>query len=85
MSTVRISELPVVTTLNDDDFIVVNTQNIVTQGIEAEKFILSLFGRDITFTGTATFSKDVVFSEVVTYNENVTFNDTVIFSDAVGS
>lgn len=83
MSTVRISELPVVSTLNDDDFIVVNTQNIVTQGIEAENFILSLFGRDITFTGTATFSKDVVFSEVVTYNENVNYNDTVIFNDAV--
>lgn len=83
MSTVRISELPVVSTLNDDDFIVVNTQNIVTQGIEAENFILSLFGRDLVFTGTATFSKNVIFSDIVTYNENAIYNDTVEFNDAV--
>jgi plastocyanin len=77
---VRVSELPVVTTLNDDDFIIVNTQNIVTQGIETEFFITSLFGRNLEFTGNpifvgdVTYNGDSVINGELTVNNNVTLN-----------
>jgi hypothetical protein len=74
---VRVSELPVVTTLNDDDFIIVNTQNIVTQGIETEFFIGSLFGRDLEFTGTPTFSGGLVVNDDVTINSETTINNNI--------
>jgi len=88
--TIRVSELPVSTTLNDDDFIIVNTQNIVTQGIETEDFIESLFGRDLTFTGTPTFSGGVVIDSNITIdgtttlNNNITINGDLAVNGSVG-
>ena len=74
---VRVSELPVVTSLNDDDYIIINTQNIVTQGIEAEFFIESLFGRDLQFTGTPVFSGGATFNGDVTLNYETVLNDNI--------
>ena len=88
--TVRVSDLPVSTTLNDDDFIIVNTQNIVTQGIETEDFIESLFGRDLTFTGTPTFSGDLIVDSNITIdgtttlNNNITINGDLAINGTVG-
>lgn len=87
MTTVRISELPVSNTLLDDDFIVLNTQNIVTQGIEAADFIKSLFDRDLTITGSITFTdlvnfnSDVYIDGTTNFNNVVTFNDEVFFNN----
>ena len=78
--TIRVSELPISTTLNDDDFIIINTQNIVTQGIETEDFIDSIFDRDIKFTGSPVFLGDVyidsnlVVDGISTFNNNITIN-----------
>jgi hypothetical protein len=80
---VRISELPVVTVLQDSDVIVLNENNIETSSIETSFFISSLFARDITVTGDFTFAGKVIFNNEVTFNDVVDFNSQVDFYDRV--
>ena len=82
-SSVRISELPTSNILNDDDFIIINTQNIVTQGIEAGDFITSLSSRDLTIPGDRTFTGVIICDSTVTLNSFLTVNDTTIFNGEV--
>ena len=81
-SSVRISELPTSDILNDDDFIIINTQNVVTQGIQASDFIDSLSSRTLTVTGDRTFAGTLTCDGATTINAPLVCNDTVTFNGA---
>ena len=83
MAGVRISELPVVTVLQDSDVIVLNENNIETSSIETTYFISSLFSRDITVTGDFTFAGETVFNNTVDFNGLVKVNNKIDFYDKV--
>jgi hypothetical protein len=51
---IQISELPEVLTIKDDGYIIVNVGDVNTSKISYENFTDTLFGADITFTGTIT-------------------------------
>lgn len=89
MSSIRISELPIVTDINQIDVIVINENNLITKGIELRHFIGGLtsedldFSGNITISGDATITGDLVLDGVVTHNNTVIFNDPVIFNDVI--
>lgn len=83
MAGVRISELPVVTVLQDSDVIVLNENNIETSGIETSYFISSLFSKDITVTGDFTFAGETEFNNIVDFNGLVNVNNQIEFFDKV--
>ena len=82
-SSVRISELPTSDILNDDDFIIINTQNVVTQGIQASDFIDSLSTRVLTITGDRTFAGTLTCNGVTTVNDSFVCNDQAFFNGEV--
>mgnify|MGYP001233972119 CR=1 FL=1 len=88
MASVRVSELPLVNTINDPDVIILNVGNNVTSGIEISKFVSGLEGRDLNFTGTITINDLIVSGDTnldgeVNVNNKIEFNDEVIFNDNV--
>ena len=52
---IRISELPEVLTIKDDDYIIVNVDNVNTSKLTYENFEDKLTSSDLTFSGTVTF------------------------------
>ena len=88
MSSIRISELPLVTQIGDDDVLVINEDNLTTAGIQLRHFIGDLTSKDLNFTGSITIEDanltgDIVFDGQVTHNNAVIFNDPVIFNDGI--
>ena len=88
MSSIRISELPLVTQIGDDDVLVINEDNLTTAGIQLRHFIGDLTSKDLNFTGSITIEDanltgDIVFDGQVTHNNSVIFNDPVIFNDVI--
>jgi len=82
-SSVRISELPVADTLNDRDFIVINTQNIVTRGIAVEDFLSGVSDRNLIINGERIFNENVTLKDLVVFDGATTFNAPVEFTDEV--
>ena len=82
MSSIRISELPLIADINDFDVLVINENNVETKGIELRNFVGSLTGKDLEFTGTITLD-DVVIGGDLTVNGETTHNNTVIFNDPI--
>ena len=52
---IRISNLPEVNTINNDDYIIVNVKNINTSKLSYDNFIEKLENSDLTFNGRITF------------------------------
>ena len=83
MSTVKVSDLPVVTHIDDPDFIIVNDDNLTTSGIEFSDFIGSLFARDITFEGEVTFKSPVAINNNLEINGELVVNLDAVFNGDV--
>lgn len=87
-TTVRISELPETTSLDDRDLLVINTSNLVTQGIMVPDFVTGFCAKDLFFAGNVSFAsgKQVEVDSllkvdgVANFNESVTFQDDVTFN-----
>lgn len=88
MSSVRISELPLISTITDLDVLVINDENTVTCGIQVAKFVESFTSKDLNFTGTiqlddVTIDGSLEVNGDTNFNNTVTFNDAIIFNDQI--
>ena len=56
MATTKVSELPTITALTDDDILIANDGNVTTSNITFANVISSIEGKNLTFTGTISFA-----------------------------
>jgi len=85
MSSVKVSELPAVTSITPNDVLIINDENAVTSQITITFFTSSFTGQDLSFTGTASFAAPVTFgtASLPTFNSNTVFNQGVTFNGAI--
>lgn len=83
MASVRISELPLVTGINDNDVIVINEQNVISSGITLRDFTNAFTGQDLEFTGDVTFQGEATFNNDLEVNGEANFNNVVTFEETV--
>lgn len=83
MSSVRISELPLIRDIDISDVIVINEDNLVTSGITVDDFTRSFLSQDLVFTGDVVFQGEITANDDVTINGEAVFNNNVVFKDPV--
>ena len=90
MASIKVSELPAVTSITPSDVLVINDENLITSSITISLFTSSFTGQNLTFTGNAAFTKPVTFgtgslptvNSATVFNESVTFNGALVLSAA---
>lgn len=87
---VKVSQLPLIYDIKDQDVFMINNDNVITSGIEVSYFVESLVSRDLTFTGgiyfdgTVTLNSDVNFLGEVEFFDKVTINNGINFNNFLG-
>ncbi len=85
MASIKVSELPAVTSITGNDVLIINDENAVTSQITITYFTSSFTGQNLSFTGTASFAAPVTFgtASLPTFNSNTVFNQGVTFNGAI--
>lgn len=85
MASIKVSELPAVTSITPADVLIINDENLTTSSITISLFTSSFTGQALTFTGNATFNQPVAFgsASLPTFNSSTVFNESVTFNGAI--
>jgi hypothetical protein len=85
LASIKVSELPAVTSITPEDVLIINDENLTTSSIKISLFSSSFTGQNLTFTGNATFIQPVTFgpASLPTFNSAVVFNEPVTFNEAI--
>ena len=81
MASIKVSELPAVTSITPNDVLIINDEDLITSSITISLFTSSFTGQNLEFTGTAQFFQPVTFStaSLPTFNTETVFNQRVTF------
>lgn len=84
MASIKVSELPAVTSITPNDVLIINDENAVTSSITITFFTSSFTGQNLSFTGNASFAAPVTFgaASLPTFNSDTVFNQGVTFNGA---
>jgi len=85
MASIKVSELPTVTSITPNDVLIINDENAVTSSINITFFTSSFTGQNLSFTGTASFSAPVTFgtNSLPTFNSDTVFNQRATFNGPI--
>jgi hypothetical protein len=85
MASIKVSELPAVTSITSNDVLIINDENAVTSSINITFFTSSFTGQDLSFTGTASFAAPVTFgpASLPTFNSDTVFNERATFNGPI--
>ena len=85
MASIKVSELPAVTSITPADVLIINDENATTSSITISLFTSSFTGQDLTFTGTSTFNQPVTLgpASLPTFNSATVFNSGVTFNGSI--
>ena len=85
MASIKVSELPAVTSITPEDVLIINDENATTSSIKISFFSSSFTGQNLTFTGTTTFNQPATFAgaSLPTFNSATVFNEAVTFNNAI--
>ena len=81
MASIKVSELPSVTSITPNDVLIINDEDLITSSITISLFTSSFTGQNLEFTGTAQFFQPVTFStsSLPTFNSDTVFNQRATF------
>lgn len=82
MASIKVSELPAVTSITPNDVLIINDENSTTSSITVTFFTSSFTGQDLSFTGNVSFAAPVTFgvASLPTFNSDTVFNERVTFN-----
>ena len=85
MASIKVSELPAVTSITPSDVLIINDENLTTSSITISLFTSSFTGQNLSFTGTASFGQPVTFesASLPTFNSGTVFNQGVTFNGSI--
>ena len=85
MASIKVSELPSVTSITPNDVLIINDEDLITSSITISLFTSSFTGQNLEFTGTAQFFQPVTFStsSLPTFNTETVFNQRVTFTGPI--
>ena len=85
MASIKVSELPAVTSITPNDVLIINDENAVTSSINITFFTSSFTGQNLSFTGTASFAAPVTFGtqSLPTFNSDTVFNQRATFNGPI--
>ena len=85
MASIKVSELPSVVTITDNDVLIINDENAVTSGITIKNFTTSFLSQPLTVRGTVDFESRVQFglSSLPVFNSDTTFNQRITLNGPV--
>ena len=85
MASIKVSELPTVTSITPNDVLIINDENAVTSSINITFFTSSFTGQNLSFTGTASFAAPVTFgvNSLPTFNSDTVFNQRATFNGPI--
>lgn len=85
---IRISELPLVDTIKDEDFIIVNVENENTSKLSYNNFAGKLTGSDLVFSGTITLlnpPRNLSLEDLDNVRAGANNNDILYFDATIGT
>ena len=82
MASIKVSELPAVTSITPNDVLIINDENAVTSRITITFFTSSFCGQNLEFSGNTNFLAPVTFgaNALPTFNVDTVFNQRVTFN-----
>ena len=85
MASIKVSELPTVTSITPNDVLIINDENATTSSITITFFTSSFTGQNLSFTGNASFAAPVTFgtASLPTFNSDTVFNERVTFNGPI--
>ncbi len=85
MASIKVSELPAVTSITPNDVLIINDENATTSSITITFFTSSFTGQNLSFTGNASFAAPVTFgvASLPTFNSDTVFNERVTFNGPI--
>jgi len=85
MASIKVSELPAVTSITANDVLIINDENSTTSSITVTFFTSSFTGQNLSFTGTASFAAPVTFgtNSLPTFNSDTVFNQRATFNGPI--
>ena len=85
MASIKVSELPAVTSITPNDVLIINDENSTTSSITVTFFTSSFTGQNLSFTGTASFAAPVTFgtNSLPTFNSDTVFNQRATFNGPI--
>jgi hypothetical protein len=86
MASIKVSELPAVTSITANDVLIINDENSTsTSSITITFFTSSFTGQNLSFTGTASFAAPVTFgtNSLPTFNSDTVFNQRATFNGPI--
>jgi hypothetical protein len=85
MASIKVSELPTVTSITANDVLIINDENAVTSSITITFFTSSFTGQNLSFTGTASFAAPITFgtNSLPTFNSDTVFNQRATFNGPI--
>jgi hypothetical protein len=85
MASIKVSELPAVTSITPNDVLIINDENATTSSITITFFTSSFTGQNLSFTGTASFAAPITFgtNSLPTFNSDTVFNQRATFNGPI--
>ena len=85
MASIKVSELPAVTSITPNDVLIINDENATTSSITITFFTSSFTGQNLSFTGNASFAAPVTFgtASLPTFNSDTVFNERATFNGPI--
>ena len=85
MASIKVSELPSVLAITDNDVLIINDENAVTSGITITNFTTSFLSQSLTIRGTVDFESSVQFSaaSLPVFNSDTIFNQRITLNGPV--
>ena len=85
MASIKVSELPAVTSITPADVLIINDENLTTSSITISLFTSSFTGQNLSFTGTSSFAQPVTFgpASLPTFNSATVFNSNATFNGPI--
>ncbi len=85
MASIKVSELPTVTSITPNDVLIINDENAVTSSINITFFTSSFTGQNLDFSGTTNFIAPATFGtqSLPTFNTDTVFNQRATFNGPI--
>jgi len=85
MASIKVSELPTVTSITPNDVLIINDENAVTSSITITFFTSTFCGQDLEFSGNCNFIAPVTFgaNALPTFNVDTVFNQRATFNGPI--